>query len=608
VRQVVNRLRASPEWRFLAVLPRAAPGRALAWWSLIAIRGALPAAFTIAVGGLVGTVQQGGPLLVPLALVGGVFIAMNGLVPVHEALSADLGAKAGAWLHDRLLRACVEPSGLAHLEDPELADDLAQARTFDLGVAGPSLAAAIPQIGSGFVEITAGAAQATILAWYAWWAPLLLAGAWASTHVLLRDSSIWEIFGSEPVVKEQRHAHYAFRLAVEALAAKEIRLFGLAAWTVERVARLRRRVVDMILREQRLRRGPLVLGLAVVFAANGILFWFLARDAVAGTVSLGALVIFAQAAIGTSSLAFGDFVWWFRGSAQPIPSVLRLAESMTRAGALAPGSRPADRLPDREIHFRDVRFGYSAESPPVLDGLDLVIPAGTSLAIVGPNGAGKTTLVKLLCRLYDPLEGSVLVDGIDLRELDPESWRSRIAAVFQDFIRYELSLGQNVAPGGGTEEQVKRALQRASAADLADPSTVLSRAYEGGTDLSGGQWQRVALARALFAVEAGAGLVVLDEPTAQLDVRGEADIFDRILESTRGCTTILISHRFSTVRHADRICVLEGGRVVELGSHEELMALGGRYRKMFELQASRFGDSEPADQELDAEAMDARKG
>jgi ABC-type transport system involved in cytochrome bd biosynthesis fused ATPase/permease subunit len=604
---VIGRLRASPEWRFLGVLPRASPGRTLAWWSLIAIRGALPAAFTIAVGGLVSTVQQGRPLFVPLALVGGVFIAMNALVPVHEALAADLGAKAGAWLHDRLLRACVEPSGLAHLEDPRLADDLAKARTFDLGVAGPPLAAAIPQIGSGFAEIAAGVTQAAILAWYAWWAPLLLAGAWASTHLLLRDSSVWEVFGSEHVVQEQRHAHYAFRLAVEPPAAKEIRLFGLADWTVERVARLRRGVVDLILREQRLRRGPLSLGLALVFAANGVVFWFLARDAVAGTVSLGALVIFAQAAIGTSSLAFGDFVWWFRGSAQPIPSVLELTGSMRRAGALTSGSRQADGLPRREILFRNVRFGYGRGSPPVLDGFDLVIPAGTSLAIVGPNGAGKTTLVKLLCRLYDPLDGSVLVDGMDLRELDLESWRSRIAAVFQDFIRYELSLSQNVAPGGGSEEQVKRALETASAGGLAEPATILSRAYEGGTDLSGGQWQRVALARALSAVEAGAGVVVLDEPTAQLDVRGEAEIFDRILESTRGCTTILISHRFSTVRHADRICVLEGGRVVELGSHEELIAFGGRYRTMFDLQASRFGNGdrgEQPDQELDPETMD----
>src|SRR5207302_3103499 len=172
---------------------------------------------------------------------------------------------------------------------------------------------------------------------------------------------------------------------------------------------------------------------------------------------------------------------------------------------------------------------------------------------------------------------------VDIREFDLESWRSRLAAVFQDFIRFELPLRDNVAPNGAPDEIILAALESASADKLANLSTILSRAYEGGTDLSGGQWQRVALARALCAVRLGAGVVILDEPTAQLDVRGEAEVFDRILEATRRCTTILVSHRFSTVRHADRICVLEAGKVVELGSHDELMAQGGRYHRMFEL-------------------------
>ena len=162
--------------------------------------------------------------------------------------------------------------------------------------------------------------------------------------------------------------------------------------------------------------------------------------------------------------------------------------------------------------------------------------------------------------------------------------------MFQDFIRYELPLRDNVAPRGAPDDEIVGAVRQAGAAGLADLGTVLSRGYDGGTDLSGGQWQRVALARALCAVRLGAGVVILDEPTAQLDVRGEAEIFDRILAATRKSTTILISHRFSTVRHADRICVLEEGRVVELGSHGELMALGGRYRTMFDLQAARFGE------------------
>jgi len=244
-------------------------------------------------------------------------------------------------------------------------------------------------------------------------------------------------------------------------------------------------------------------------------------------------------------------------------------------------------LPVRQIRFRDVTFAYPGGAP-VLDGFDLTIPAGTSLAIVGQNGAGKTTLAKLLCRLYDPQSGAIEIDGVDVRELDLTEWRTRLAAVFQDFTRFELSLRDNVAPAGAPDDVVYGALEAAGAARLARLDTVLSRGYEGGTDLSGGQWQRVALARALSTVKEGAGVVLLDEPTAQLDVRGEAEIFERILAATRHCTTILISHRFSTVRHVDRICVLEKGKVVEFGTHAELMALNGRYRTMFDLQAQRF--------------------
>ena len=235
----------------------------------------------------------------------------------------------------------------------------------------------------------------------------------------------------------------------------------------------------------------------------------------------------------------------------------------------------------------------------VLDGFELTIPAGSSLAIVGQNGAGKTTLAKLLCRLYDPQRGSIEIDGIDVRELDLPEWRSRLTAVFQDFMRLELPLRDNVAPAGAPDQVVRDALEAAGASDLARLDTILARGYEGGTDISGGQWQRVALARALCAVHMGARVVLLDEPTAQLDVRGEAEIFERILRTTRHCTTILISHRFSTVRHADRICVLEHGKVVELGTHEELMALNGRYRTMFELQAQRFGSEDEQGQRYD---------
>jgi len=271
---------------------------------------------------------------------------------------------------------------------------------------------------------------------------------------------------------------------------------------------------------------------------------------------------------------------------------------MQQAGGLPTGRRVASDLPARDIRFRDVSFAYPGGAP-VLEHFDLTIPAGSSLAIVGQNGAGKTTLAKLLCRLYDPQSGAIEIDGIDLRELPVERWRARLTAVFQDFVRFELPLRDNVAPSGARDEDVRIALDSAGAANLASLDTILSKAYAGGTDLSGGQWQRVALARAMCAVRSGARVVLLDEPTAQLDVRGEAEIFDRLLAATRHCTTILISHRFSTVRHADRICVLEHGRVVELGSHDQLIAGGGRYKTMFDLQAQRFAAEDEAGRAYD---------
>jgi ABC-type multidrug transport system fused ATPase/permease subunit len=291
--------------------------------------------------------------------------------------------------------------------------------------------------------------------------------------------------------------------------------------------------------------------------------------------------------VGTSLIAFGGLNWALDGAAAPVAAVERLEPAMASTGDLPPGRRAAANLPVRDIRFHQVSFAYPGGSN-ILDGFDLTIPAGTSLAIVGQNGAGKTTLAKLLCRLYDPQHGALEIDGIDVREFDVASWRSRVTAVFQDFIRLELPLRDNVAPAGAPDEVALQALEAAGASSLATLDTVLARGYEKGIDLSGGQWQRIALARALCAVRLGAGVVVLDEPTAQLDVRGEAEIFERILAATRHCTTILISHRFSTVRQADRICVLEKGKVVELGTHQELMALNGRYRTMFDLQAQRF--------------------
>jgi ATP-binding cassette, subfamily B, bacterial len=589
---ILERLSARNEWKLCSVLPRADRRLATVWWLVVVLRGALPAVFAITMGSLVGSVQRGGGLGGSLVAVGIVFVLLQVLTPIHQAVSANLGSRTAAWLYDELTRACIQPPGMGHLEDPELTNDLTMARDFDLGVNGPPLSVSMDFIAAGLVEFLGGVTSAIVLAFYAWWAAILLGGAWLATHWLLRESAVWRDRNTHEVREAQRHVEYAYRLAVDPPAAKELRLFGLASWTIERFMTRRKQLFELQYRATRLREKPVLWSLLLVTGANVLVFWSLATAANAGHLSLDSAVVYAQVAVGASMIAFGGLNWALDGAAAPAAAVLRLRAAMAPIGALVSGTRRADGMPAREIAFRDVTFGYPSSPRPVLEGFDLSIPAGSSLAIVGQNGAGKTTLAKLLCRLYDPQSGSIAIDGVDLRDIDLEAWRSRVTAVFQDFIRFELSLRDNVAPVGAPDDVILAALADAGAGSLASLDTILARGYEGGTDLSGGQWQRIALARALCSVRLGAGVVLLDEPTAQLDVRGEAEIFERILSATRNCTTILISHRFSTVRRADRICVLEHGRVIELGTHEELMAFGGRYRTMFELQASRFGFDE----------------
>ena len=583
--------------KFFAVLPRASPGLAWAWWALIVSRGALPGLFSVTVGAVVTAVDRGRSLERPLVAAGAVFLAVQILAPLHGQVSTTLGERLSRWLHDRLLLATTGPAGVAHLDSRDLTDRLTSARDFDLGIAGPPMRITMGIIAGSLVEVVAGLGQAVVLAGYAWWAPLLVGGAWASTHRLLRESSVWGERDEGEVLDAQRHAEYAYRLAVDAPAAKELRLFGLSEWTVARFTANRRRLVDLRRQSTRLRRRPLRWAILVLLVANGVFLWSLARDA--GALGAGPVVLYAQAAAGISALAFGGLSWALPPAAHSVATVLALEAEMAAAGHLRTGDRGADGLPRVGLRFRQVGFRYPGSDRPVLDGLDLTIEAGTSMAIVGRNGAGKTTLAKLVCGLYEPSEGAVEADGVDLRELDARRWRERVTAVFQDFIRYEMPLRVNVAPLGAPDATIAAALADAGAAGTAELDTLLARGYDGGTDLSGGQWQRVAVARALCAVRLGAGVVVLDEPTAQLDVRGEAEIFERILTATRGCTTLLISHRFATVRHADRICVLEHGRVAELGTHDELMALGGRYRRMFDLQASRFAEEDQAVEDLD---------
>jgi ATP-binding cassette subfamily B protein len=395
-----------------------------------------------------------------------------------------------------------------------------------------------------------------------------------------------------------RRSYYLRRLALTPEFAKETRVFGLASWLVERYRAGWLAVMRDVWRRRR--EGWLAaLGIyGLIAAVEGALVLAIAHEAASGELSLGRAVVIAGAVVAAGVLAvFHDGHWYVREAATALTQLETLQQTSEQTGGVVGGTRSADELPRRTIRFEAVRFGYPGRAAPVFAALDLEIEAGRSLAIVGENGAGKTTLVKLLARLYDPDAGRITVDGVDLRDLAPRSWHQRIAAIFQDFTRFELSAEDNVAFGAlhrpGDRAAVQRAADQAGAGPViarlaAGWDTPLTRQRTGGTELSGGEWQRLALARALFAVQAGAGMLILDEPTASLDVRGEAEVYERFLELTRGVTTIVISHRFSTVRRADRIVVLEHGRVIEDGSHDELVAAGGRYAEMYALQAARF--------------------
>jgi ATP-binding cassette subfamily B protein len=593
-----------PASRFFATFTRSVPGLASAWWALLLVRSLVPAGLAVAIGLLVGRVQSGGPLTVPLLAFGVAFVLSQVGPPVHQVVGALAGYRFSSVLNDRLMAVTLGPDGIGHLERGDLTNDLTTARDFDLGWTAPPMFLNMDFIAQGLVLLLGGIVSALVLFGFAWWAPLLLLGAWGSTHWLLRESGVWRDRNTDEVKTARRHTSYAYDLATEPAAAKEVRLFGLSPWLLERFTAHRLRLHDLQYAATRLRERSLAGALLIVLAANVLVFWLLAQRGYDGRLGLQGVVTYAAAAFGASSIAFGGLSWALDGAAAPVMAILALEPEMARSGALSGDGRaavPSSGSP--EIRFRNVTFTYPTGSRPVLEGFDLTIPAGASLAIVGQNGAGKTTIAKLLCRLYDPDSGSIEIDGTDLRDLDLTDWRRHVAAVFQDFVRYELSLADNVSPLGADRTRVEDALRQAGALGLAELDAPLARGYPGGVELSGGQWQRVALARAIARVGEGADVVLLDEPTAMLDVRGESEIFRRVLTSTSEATTILVSHRFSTVRQAELICVVEHGRAIELGSHEDLVALGGRYRTMYDLQASRFVELDEHGEEIVHESL-----
>src|SRR5437870_2254189 len=318
---------------------------AVVWWIILVLRGLLPAVFAIAMGVLVAPLQRGYRLADGLVLVASVFVLLQVLTPIHQAVGANLGDRTAAWLYDRLTDACVRPPGMGHLEDPKLTNDLTVARDFDLGMTGPPLFISMDFIASGLVDMLGGLASAVVLAAYAWWAPLVVGSAWLATHWLLRESSVWRDRNTDEVRGAQRDADYAYRLAVDPPASKELRLFGMVGWTIDRFVNRRARLHALQYEATRLRERPVIWSMLLVIGANVVVFWSLAHAAATGSLKLGELVMFAQSAIGTSMIAFGGLNWALDGASAPVAAVLRLEPGMEPAGALPSGKRSAARMP-----------------------------------------------------------------------------------------------------------------------------------------------------------------------------------------------------------------------------------------------------------------------
>jgi ATP-binding cassette subfamily B protein len=392
----------------------------------------------------------------------------------------------------------------------------------------------------------------------------------------------------------RRQLDYLRTLGASKESAKELKLFGLSSYLTGEYAQLANRIYDqnVALARRRLWAGAL-LALLSSTGYYGAYAYVIYRT-VAGALTWGTLQFLAGAIAGASNSIQSVFST-FASIADQSLFLTDLVEFLRVEPSIRskPDALPAPRPIREGFLFDQVSFSYPGNPRRVLERLDLRIEPGERIALIGENGQGKTTVVKLLTRLYDPTEGRILLDGIDLREYSIEDLHREIGVIFQDFVRYEMTANSNIAVGrmDGADDGAIRLAARKSLADAVIDrlpggyEQLLGLRFQGGVELSGGEWQKMALARAYLR---DAQILILDEPTASLDARSEYDIFQRFAELTQGKMALLISHRFSTVRMADRIVVLADGRLAEQGNHNQLIALGRRYAGMFELQASSY--------------------
>jgi len=378
-------------------------------------------------------------------------------------------------------------------------------------------------------------------------------------------------------------------------AAKELKLFGLNEFLTERFTRLSHEIYleNVALSRRRLIAGSFLslIGTMGYYSAYVFVIW----RTILGALSIGTLTFLSGAILQASSNIQQIFstLSGIADQALFLTDLLAFFEMQPTIRS-KPHALPAPRPILRGFEFRDVSFQYPGSSRLILNRLNFRLQSGERVALIGENGQGKTTVVKLITRLYDPSEGEILLDGVDLREYNLEDLYREMGVIFQDFMRYEMTARENIAVGRVGELANLELLRTAARKSMADSiigqlplryDQMLGRRFDGGLDLSGGEWQKVALARAYLR---DAQLLILDEPTAALDARSEFEVFHRFAELTAGKMALFISHRFSTVRMADRILVLDNGRVTEDGSHDQLSRMGGRYAEMFEMQAASY--------------------
>ncbi len=516
------------------------------------------------------------------ALVAAIAAAQRGLSLCQSLLRAQLGQRVNVMILEKALTL-----ELRHFEDSEFYDKLTRARREASSRPLSLVMRTFGLVQNGISLVSYG----TLLAHFSPWAVavLLLAGLPAFVAEAKFSGDAFRLFRWRS--PETRMQTYLEAVIGREEHAKEVKLYGLGPRLLDRY----RDIFERLYREDRaltIRRDLWGFGLGLIgtLALYGAYAW-IALSTVHRAITLGQMTMYlmlfrqGQAAVSAGLSAIG-------GMYEDNLYLSTLYEYLETEIPQSGGNAPRGPLPQDGVRFEDVSFQYPDAAEAALEHIDLHLRPGSSLALVGENGSGKTTLIKLLTRLYRPTSGRILLDGLDLNDWDELALRERVGVIFQDFARYQMLVGENVGAGDEPhfedEARWREAAEKGRASEFIETlpagyRTQLGKWFRDGRELSGGQWQKIALSRAFMRIRAD--VLVLDEPTASMDAQAEAEVFEHFRQLARDRITILISHRFSTVRMADEIAVLDHGRIIERGSHEELMRLDGRYAHLFALQA-----------------------